>query len=190
MKLRTLINEIQSGTFQVYHGGSKWYSDPEIRPTKGRYEGGPGIYFTTNYETARKYAKGSNVVQIVDIDSSFTDLKIVKVDVNTIFQFLDSLSGLKKKKELKADIQRIADRLQKQEIPLTVLNNLIVNWEAGSGEIGKEVAKFFVSNGADAVLDDQSGEEQWLIVFNPKIIKNYKVTNPKEIETYMLPKIR
>jgi len=189
MKLRKLL-ESSGNTFQVYHGGSKWYGDPEIRPTKGRYEGGPGIYFTTNYETARKYAKGSNVVQIVDIDKSFTDLKTVKVDINTIFEFLDSLSGLKKRKELKADIQRFADRIQKQEIPLTVLNNLIINWEAGAGEIGKEVARFFVSNGADAIVDDQSGEEQWLIVFNPKIIKNYKVTNPKEVETYMLPKIR
>lgn len=190
MKLRTILNEIQSGTFQMYHGGSKWSGEPEIRPTKGRYEGGTGIYFTTNYETARKYAKGSNVVQIVDIASSFTDLKTVKVDIDSIFEFLDSLGGLKKRKELKSDIQRFADRIQKKEIPLTVLNNLIINWEAGSGEIGKEVARFFVSNGADAVIDDQSGDEQWLIVFNPKIIKNYKVTNPKEIETYMLPKIK
>lgn len=189
MKLKTILESI-GNTFQVYHGGSKWYGEPEIRPIKGRYEGGPGIYFTTNYETAKKYAKGSNVVQIVDIDKSFTDLKSIKVDIDIIFEFLDLLNGLKKRKEIKSDIQRYADRIQKQEIPLTVLNNLIINWEAGSGEIGKEIARFFTKNGADAIVEDQSGEEQWLVVFNPKIIKNYKVTSPKEIETYMLPKIR
>lgn len=189
MKLRKLL-ESSGNTVQVYHGGSKWYGDPEIRPTKGRYEGGPGIYFTNNYDTAKKYAKGSNVVQLVDIDKSFTDLKTVKVDIDIIFDFLDSISGLKKRKEIKSDIQRFSDRTQKREIPLTVLNNLIINWQAGSGDIGKEVAKFFVSNGADAIVDDQSGDEQWLIVFNPKIIKKYSVTSPKEIEQYMLPKIR
>ncbi len=26
--------------------------------SKGRYESGPGLYLTTHYETARKYAKG------------------------------------------------------------------------------------------------------------------------------------
>ena len=177
------------GTFEMYHGGNKWYGDPEIRPSKGRYEGGPGIYFTNNYETAKKYAKGSNVVQLVQIDSNFRDLKSVKVQINDIFSFLDQLQGLKKRKEIKQDIQKFSDRINKEEIPLTVLNNLIVNWEAGSGEVGKEIANFFVKSGADAIVDEQSGAEQWLIVFNPKIIKNYEVVKNVSVDRYMLPRI-
>lgn len=187
MKLMKLIESI--GTIELYHGGNKWSGEPEIRPSKGRYERGPGIYFTNNYETAKKYAKGSNVVQLVKIDSQFTDLKNVKVHINVIFSFLDELYGLKKKKEIKQDIKRFSDRTNKDEIPLTVLNNLIVNWEAGSGEVGKELAKFFVKSGADAIVDEQSGDEQWLIVFNPKIIKGYEVVKNIPVEKYMLPRI-
>lgn len=54
---------------------------------------------------------------------------------------------------------------------------------------GKEVANFFVQNGADAIVDDQSGDEEWLIVFNPNIIKSYDVVKNVPVENYMLPKI-
>lgn len=188
MKLKTLVESI--GTIQMYHGGNRWSSTPEIRPTKGRYEGGPGIYFTNNYETTKKYAKGSNVVQLVNIDSNFKDLSNVRVNINDIFSFIDSTSGMKKKKEIKADLQRNSERTGKSDIPLTVLNNLIVNWEAGSGDVGREVANFFVKNGADALVDEQSGGEQWLIIFNPKIIKNYEVVKNVPVENYMLPRIK
>ena len=84
MKLKTLVESI--GTIQMYHGGNRWSGTPEIRPTKGRYEGGPGIYFTNNYETAKKYAKGSNVVQLVNIDSNFKDFTniIEKMDIKSL----------------------------------------------------------------------------------------------------------
>ena len=117
------------------------------------------------------------------------DLKNVKVGIEEIFSFLDNLSGLKHRNDIKQDIKNFSERTQRSEIPLTVLNNLIVNWAAGSGEIGKEIAKFFVMSGADAILDDQSGSEQWLVVFNPKIIKKYEVVKNVPIEQYMLPKI-
>lgn len=69
------------------------------------------------------------------------------------------------------------------------MNNLIVNWQAGSGDVGIELKDFFVSKGVDASEQDQSGEEFWLVVFNPKIIKGYSVVDPKKIETFMLPSI-
>lgn len=63
MKLKTLYEEITGNTFQMYHGGSRWSTSPEVRPSKNnRYEGGVGLYFTNSYERARTYAKGSKVV--------------------------------------------------------------------------------------------------------------------------------
>ncbi len=72
---------------------------------------------------------------------------------------------------------------------MEILNNLIVNHEAGSGSVGTEIAKYFVSKGADASIQDQSGDEQWLIVFNPKIIINYSVVDPKGDIEWVLPDI-
>ena len=45
IKLIDILNEVTGDTFQMYHGGNKWITPPEIRPSKnGRYEGGVGIY--------------------------------------------------------------------------------------------------------------------------------------------------
>jgi len=191
MKLKALYEEIKSGTFQMYHGGSRWSTSPEIRPSKvGRYEGGPGIYLTNNYETARKYAKGGNVVQLVDIRSAFTDLNSVRVTLSELISFVNNIQGMKKKKEIISDLNRVSARTQKLDIPLEVLNNLIVNWEAGSGSVGVQVAEYFVSKGVDATIQDQSGDEFWLVVFNPKIIINYEVVDPKKlsVDNYILPR--
>jgi methylmalonyl-CoA mutase len=79
-------------------------------------------------------------------------------------------------------LNRFSERTGRTEISLEVLNNLIVNHEAGAGEVGTEIAKFFASKGADASVQDQSGDEQWLIVFNPKIIASYDVVDPKKVQ--------
>lgn len=190
ISLLRLYEEIQSGTFQMYHGGGRWSTAPEIRPSKGgRYEGGVGIYFTNNYETARKYAKGGKVVQLVNIRSNFRKLKDVKLELSEIIQFITDLYGLRKKKEIISDLNRYSERTGRTEISLEILNNLIVNHEAGAGEVGTEIAKFFASKGADASVQDQSGDEQWLIVFNPKIIASYDVVDPKKVQDWMLPEI-
>lgn len=189
MRLKTLYEEITGNTFQMYHGGSRWLTSPEVRPSKNnRYEGGVGLYFTNSYERARTYAKGSKVVQLVNIDRNFKDLDDVRVDVNEIIEFLNSVRGLKKRKEIIQDLQRTALR-SGSDVRLSVLNNLIVNWQAGSGDVGIELKDFFVSKGVDASIQDQSGEEFWLVVFNPKIIKGYSVVDPKKIEKFMLPSI-
>ena len=58
-----LLRESDGDTFPMYHGGNKWFGQPEVRASKkGQYEGGIGLYFTTSYETARTYAKGGKVV--------------------------------------------------------------------------------------------------------------------------------
>lgn len=188
IKLIDILNEVTGDTFQMYHGGNKWITPPEIRPSKnGRYEGGVGIYLTNDYDRARKYAKGSNVVQIVDVDKNFKDLKDTKVPLEKIIEFLNSVHGLKKRKEIINDLQRVASRTG-NDIRLTTLNNLIVNWQSGSGDVGIQLKDFFVQNGADANLQDQSGDEYWLVVFNPKIIKKYSVVDSKRVTDYILPK--
>lgn len=176
-------------TFKMYHGGQKWSFLPrELQPSfKSRYEVGVGIYFTNAYETAKRYAKGSRVVQIVDIDKNFKDVDNVKVPLKELLDFIKNVPMMKKKKEIMIDIVNYAKRTNATVVPLSVLNNLIVNYEVGAGKVGLEIAKFFVSKGGDACVQKQSGGEFWLVVFNPKIMKKVSVVDPKSKIEWMLP---
>jgi hypothetical protein len=44
-----------------------------------------------------------------------------------------------------------------------------------------------VRQGVDALLERKSGEEYYLIIFNPKIIRKIKKVDPKQIPSFMLP---
>ena len=195
--LKTILFEEQqnlpSGTFQMYHGGTKWVETPsELRKVKqGRYESGIGINFTNRYETARNYARGNKVVHLVDIDSNIIDLESRQalIPLEQMVSFLESLKGLKKRKEIIQDLNRYAERLKTDQIPGIVLNNLVVNHEAGAGNIGLEIVKFFLANGIDGVFTPQHGGEVWFVLFNLSKIKSVKILNPKDItpEMYLLP---
>lgn len=181
-----------TGTFQMYHGGSRWTAKPEIfPPKKGRYEGGVGIYFTTHYLTARKYAKGGNVVHLVDIDANYRDIKNVRIPIKDMVDFVKNSHGLRAKKEIISNLVAYSERVGKNDIPAEILNNLIVNYEAGSGKAGLEVPKYLVSHGIDAYVYPQHNNEDWLIAFNPNIIKKVSVVDPSKLEvsSYELPRI-
>jgi len=177
----------------MYHGGQRWSLVPsELRASKqGRYESGIGINFTNNYETARKYAGGNRVVHLVDIDRNIVDLDSEKanIDLDEMVEFLNGLRGLKKRKEIIADLQRYSDRVKTKTIPGSVLNNLVVNHEAGAGNVGLEIVRFFLSKGIDGVFTDKNGGEVWFILFNLSKIKGVKVIVPKEFDykDVMLP---
>lgn len=182
-----------SEIFQMYHGGKKWSVLPtDVQASKrGRYEGGVGIYFTNSYTTARKYAKGSRVVHKVDIDGNFKDASSVKIPLEKMVEFLKRVPRLKHRSEIIADVTNYATRVKSTEVSANVLNNLVVNYEAGSGPTGIAITRFFIENGVDASKQNQSGDEFWLVVFNPKILKKVVVTNPNSMsnDDWMLPKL-
>lgn len=83
----------------MYYGGKRWYRIPTefLGSAKGRYEAGPGIYFTNSYETARRYAKGSRVVHLVDIDKNFKDIDKVDIRLIEMVDFIKNCRGMKHK---------------------------------------------------------------------------------------------
>jgi hypothetical protein len=198
MKLTDIVKEItDTDTFQMYHGGKRWSRIPTelISSKKGRYEAGVGIYFTNRYETARSYAGGSRVVHLASIDKKFKRLDEVNIPLKEIVNFLKNLGGLRKRQEIINDLERNATRMKRDTISADILNNLIVNHEAGSGNVGVKISNFFVSNGADASIEGGVGlqdGEFWLLVFNPAIIKSVSVVDPRKIGSdfpFMLPRI-
>ncbi len=193
MKLRQILKEIENSSYiQMFHGGNRWYSAPEVQvPSRGRYEFGVGINTTNNFETARKYAKGSNVITLLSIDKNIKEIDDVYVPLTEIIDFIKSVRGMKKRDNVISDLKRYSERTSKTDIPLSVFNNLVINHEAASGQVGLEITNFFVSKGADVVIDDRGSGEQWMIIFNPSIIKKYEVINPAKwsVDDYLLPKV-
>ena len=183
IKLKTLLEDINSNTFKMYHGGKRWSRIPsELYSHKqGRYECGVGIYLTNDYNTARKYAKGSRVVHLVEVDKNFKELGDIKIPLTEILDFVKNLSGLRHKSEIITSLTNNAARMNTDYVRGDILNNLIVNYEAGAGNVGIKISNYFVSRGADAKFELQSGDEYWLVVFNPNIIKKVTVVDASKV---------
>lgn len=183
---------LEENTFKMYHGGKRWTRIPTeiIATKKGRYEAGIGIYLTNNYETARRYGKGSRVVHLVYVDKNFKDISEVRIPLKEVITFLKGLAGLRHREEIILSITDIASRSDDNTIAAEILNNCVVNYELGN--VGIKISNYLVSKGIDAHLQRQGNGEVWLIVFNPNIIKKVEVVNPAKVKSgfeFMLPKI-
>ena len=195
IKLKSLLEDVDNNVFQMYHGGKRWTRIPSefLGSSKGNYEAGPGIYFTNDYETARRYAKGSRVVHLVDIDKNFRDVDSVDIPLTDMVEFVKTCYGMKHKSEIITSLKNNAERMKRDSISADMLNNLVVNYDAGAGNVGIQVANYFVSKGIDAHLEQQGGGEFWLVVFNPKILKRVTVVDPKSVNSdfpFMLPIVK
>lgn len=190
-----LINEDTSNTFKMYHGGKKWYYTPKelLASKKDRHNYGVGIYTTNFLHTARMYAKGSRVVHELQIDKDYHELDTVTINVDEATSFVKNMSGLRNKSDIIESLKRFSERVQKKDIPIAILHNLIHNANAAPGLLGKKVSDFLVSKGVDANYVSQSGNEFWLVIFNPNIIKSFKIVDPRKEGTefpFEYPNIR
>jgi hypothetical protein len=197
IKLKRLIlseNGENDNTFRMYHGGKRWSRIPtEILGSKeGRYEAGPGIYMTNDYYIARRYAKGSRVVHLVDIDRNFTPLDKVHILLSELIEFVKNCGGMRHKAEIIDALKKNAERMRSDTVGADILNNLIVNFRSGAGKVGIAVANYFISKGGDSKIEKQSGDEMCLIIFRPNIIKKVSVIDPSKITSdfeFTLPPI-
>lgn len=172
----------EQNLFKVYHGGKKWVFVPKelIASKKNRHNYGVGIYSTNKLNTARAYGKGSRVVHELTVDKNYKELDDVFIDVGECIDFVKTLNGLRKKQILIKSLQDYSDRIKNTNIPISILHNLIHNYDAAPGLLGKRVSDFLVSKGVDANYVRQSGDEFWFVIFNPKIIKSFRVVDPKQ----------
>ena len=82
----------------VYTGTQVWEGRPYIKESrKGHSEHGPGLYFTTKLQTARKYAKGRGTVLRVEIDPRFTWLEDAKIPLVMAADWVTERRGLRHK---------------------------------------------------------------------------------------------
>lgn len=172
----------------LWHGAHRWQAPPEVRPAAPTSsEHGPGIYMTTSSETAREFAKGGGSLVRFELDPNLTLIEDVWIPLDDALDFVRSRSRLRRRRELEEDLRRVAARYRQGQIargtyrgtgpltmPASVLVNLFVNYRLITGAHGPALARFLVERGADADVVTR-GTDDWLVLFNPKKIQNWRV---------------
>ena len=175
----------------VYTGTQVWEGRPEIRASrKGRTEHGPGLYFTTSLQTARKYAKGRGTVLRVEIDPAFLWLEDAEAPIETLVTWVEGRRGLRKKREIVQDtIERAGRGLAPGMGRVSTLVNLMVNYEAITGPHGPALAEFLADLGVGAShVRVSGGNEDWVVLFDPSKVISWRRVGPDDAEE--LPRVR
>lgn len=179
----------------LWHGGRRWEGSPEVRPPKqGKYECGPGIYLTTNYLTAKKYGSGGGVTTRVTLATGIRWLQQAKLPVRELVEYLDTAPRLKARQRIKDDFlsRQEARKLSLDDYcDVERLVNLLINESSLAGNLGVHLAAWLTSKGIDASLHSPKTGEQWVIVFNPNVIRKPRVVSATVVELadYDLPAI-
>lgn len=173
----------------VYTGTQVWVGRPEIRPSrKGRHDHGPGIYFTTRLQTARKYAKGRGTVLRVEIEPSFTWLEDAIVPLAVLTEWVEREPRLRRREEILQDLYERAGRgLAPGEARASALVNLLVHYDAMIGSHGPSLAAHLAQMGIGASHVRQSNED-WIVLFDPTKVLSWRRIEPGDAED--LPSIR
>lgn len=172
-------------TLTLWHGGRDLeYSYHSFKnPSKNNWEYGPGLYLTTHYETARKYAKGGGKTYKItfelgnDIDEQLLHI----TDVNDFIA--KSVVGSKQKKLLE-DVYFNMERMkQKEHIQANFFLNLVINNNAVIGKRITDLNNLLVEHGADyGRVNRYAGRDETVFVlFNLKKILKVKTLIARDV---------
>ena len=172
-------------TRNYWHGGNLEDYDDIISQKNGRYEYGAGLYITTHYETAKKYAKGSRKLYLVTVENG--------VDINDAYLPTDKVSEFIMSFVIKTQRKEIFSRLDKyitdKGIKASTFNTIILNEKAVKPSNTRYLRELYIDNGIDYdIVDNPFGwHEEMMVLYNmKKIINVITVTGKDIIEVYDL----
>lgn len=175
------------GTMTFWHGGNLDDAfDETIAHKKGRWEYGPGLYLTTHYDTALKYAKGGRKLYMITVKKGVA-IDDVKFDLETINGFLNQYVIKSKREEV---LSRLERHTKGGLFPAYIFCNIIINEQAIKNSDTDKLRSFLVAQGIDySMIDNPFGwREKMLVLFNMKnIVKKQIVTSKDRPEVYDLP---
>ena len=172
-------------TFNFWHGGNLDEFNDVISQKNGRYEFGAGLYLTTHYGTATKYAKGKRKLYLITVEKG-VEIHDAFLDINAVHTFIDSYCVIKSRKEIK---NRLAKYIVDGKIKAFYLNNIVLNEKAVSPSNTKYLRQFFVDNGIDYELVNNPfgwGELMMVLYNMKKIVTTTVVTSKDKIEVFDL----
>ena len=173
-------------TMSLWHGGRglEFTYDTMLPHKKGRWEHGPGLYLTTHFDTAAKYAKGGGKVYLVTIDKG-KNINDIRVSLKDVIDFTKRYVIAKHRQNIINDLENIAKRQSDNTVPLVSLSNLCLNYEALSANNTIALRNFLVEHGADYEISTRFGgrDETVVIVFNPKIIRSVRPIKTSDVDS-------
>lgn len=172
-------------TFTLWHGAQRWDGKPGLRaPRVGHAEHGAGLYCTTEYMTAKKYAAGAGSTRLMTIDSSLRLLENIRIEPDAMIAAIKAIPRLRAKQAILDDIGWCAERSKSDTIGLNTAINLAAHHRALSGTPAVAISEFVASQGADASLYERSGED-WLVIFNPAIVLGSTPVKSNDVDVAM-----
>lgn len=186
MKINEILLENQENVMTLWHGGRGLeFSYQEMLPhKKGRWEHGPGLYLTTHYETAAKYAKGGGKVYEVTIRKG-TNINDVTIDKQEAIDFIKKIVIKRLQPGIIENIERAAQRGDNPEvIRINIIVNLCLNYDALQAANTVLLRQFLVNHGVDYDIEPRFGgrNETVVIVYNPKCITKVKSVKASDVE--------
>ena len=166
-------------TMNFYHGGNLDIYDDSIAQKNGRYEWGAGLYLTNYYDTAKKYAKGSRKLYIVQVAAG-NEINDCFLNYNNVQVFIKNYVIGNRQKEVISYMQK---HIKDDKLDASIFNNIILNSKSIKATNTKNLRNFLVTNNIDYELVNNPfgfGKETMMVLYNMKKIINYKIVNPKE----------
>lgn len=186
------INQ-ENNTIVLWHGGRDLeHSYMETKEsTKGRWEHGPGLYLTTHYETARKYAKGGGKTYKVHIENG-VDIRQVNLKLDDVLDFASKYVIKKIRNQFLEDIFNNSKRMKNDnQINAEYFLNLCINHNAVIGKNTIRLNHFLIENGVDYGISERFAgrDETILVLFNLKKINKISAISAKDVslDDYELP---
>ncbi len=178
------ITEAQERTLTLWHGGRDLESDylEIISHKKGNWEYGPGLYLTTSYSTAAKYAKGGGKLYRVAIRQG-VNISDVDLDMADVTEFVKRYGIASKRREFLDFCQQRMARSGITRLPAESFVTLLINLEAIQNTKTADLRHFLIAHGVDYTFVQNYGGsgETVVVVHNPRIIKKVEVVKPADV---------
>ena len=171
----------EPGTMNFWHGGNLDLYDDVIAQRSGRYEYGPGLYLTTHFETARKYAKGGRKMYLVTVRKG-TDISDKRLRLELAIKFVNEFAMASKRKET---IDFLTERSRDASISASSFLNELVNQKAIRPSNTVKLRSFLVANQIDYELVHSpfGWGETMMVLYNMDLIVSKKILGSRDRPT-------
>lgn len=178
-----------------FHGGDLEDIKYDIQQNVSRQKYGSGLYLITNYDVAKKYAKGSRKFYIVSVEKG-VDIADVDLDFNDVtHNLLSRMRGVKAKvsggvRSYSVNID--PKHIKNGKIPAFIMNNYMINNNLLTPQNSQVWRDYLVNQGIDyEIVDNAFGyHETMMVLYNPNKIKQVKRIMPNDkLPTYDLTKL-